>query len=142
MRVPGTCKVPAGRNACGRIQLMPINIARLVVALVLALTIPLQGMASVAAGLCMAMGHHDAGMPASHDHGHDADHSAPHDHEPDGSDSPAHCAPCVACCAAASIAPATSLALPEPAPAAALAGLISLHPGFLPETLDRPPLVL
>ena len=120
---------------------MPINIARLLVALVLALAIPLQGMASVSAGVCMAMGHHD-GAPASHDYGSEADHSAPHDHDTDGSDSSAHCAPCVACCAAASIAPAASLALPEPAPAAALAGLISLHPGFLPETLDRPPLVL
>ena len=121
---------------------MPINIARLLVALVLALAIPLQGMASVTAGVCMAMGHHDAGMPASHDHGHDADHSAPHDHDTDGSDSSAHCAPCVACCAAASIAPAASLTLPEAAPAAALAALIPLHSGFLPEELDRPPLAL
>jgi hypothetical protein len=128
---------------------MPIKILRLLVALVLALAIPLQGAASVTAGICMATGHHDAGAPASHDHGADATshdhgvdaadhHSAPHD---DGSEA-AHCAPCVACCAAASIAPAAQVFLPEDSPAAAIAALPYLHPGFLPEELDRPPLPL
>lgn len=127
---------------------MSIKLVRLLVALTLALAIPLQGLASVTAGMCMATGHHDAGAPASHDHGGDATshdhggdadhHSAPHD---DGSDA-AHCAPCVACCAAASIAPAAQVFLPEDPPAAAVAAVPYLHPAFLPEKLDRPPLAL
>jgi hypothetical protein len=125
-----------------------IKILRLLVALVLALAIPLQGAASVTAGICMAIGHHDAGAPASHDHGGDAtshDHKGDADHhsapDDDGSDA-AHCAPCVACCAAASIAPAAQVFLLEDSPAAAVAALPYLHPGFLPEELDRPPLPL
>jgi hypothetical protein len=117
---------------------MSIKFVRLLVALMLALAIPLQGAASVTAGICMATGHHDAGTPASHDHGEDGDHHpAPQD---DGSDP--HCAPCVACCAAASIAPAAQVFLPEDSPAAAVAAVPYLHPGFLPEKLDRPPLAL
>ena len=135
-------------NAYGRIKLMTVKFLRLLVALALALAIPLQGAASVTAGICMATGHHDAGSPASHDHGGnvtshhhdgDADHpSAPPDDGPDA----AHCAPCVACCAAASIAPAVQVFLFEDSPAAAVAALPYLHPGFLPEKLDRPPLAL
>jgi hypothetical protein len=129
-------------------KLMGIKFLRLLVALALTLAIPLQGAASVTAGICMATGHHDAGSPASHDHGgnaasqhHDGDadhHSAPHDDGPDA----AHCAPCVACCAAASIAPAVQVFLLEDFPAAAIAAIPYLHPGFLPEELDRPPLAL
>lgn len=132
----------------GRMKLMSIRFLRLLVALALALAIPLQGAASVTAGICMATGHHDAGSPASHDHGRDvtshdhdgdADHpSVPHDDGPDV----AHCAPCVACCAAASIAPAVQVFLLEDSPAAAVAAVPYLHPGSLPEKLDRPPLAL
>lgn len=118
---------------------MPIKLlTRLLIACVLALTIPLQGMASVTAGICMATGHHDAGAPVSHDHGHGADHSAPHE----GDSTASHCAPCVACCAAASIAPAAQLFLQRDAPPAAVAALPFLPAGFLPEELDRPPLAL
>lgn len=120
---------------------MPIKFLRLVVAFVLVLAIPLQGVASVTAGVCMATGH-DAGTPASHDHGHDTDQSAGHDGT--GSDHPSdtHCAPCVACCAAASIAPAAQVFLPQDPPPAAIAPLPFLPAGFLPEELDRPPLAL
>lgn len=131
---------------------MPANSTylRLLVAFALALAIPLQGAAAVTAGICMAIGHHDAaGTPAQHDHGakdghgvkdgHPADHSMPGDEG--GSDS-AHCAPCVACCAAASIAPATQVFMLQDSPAAAVAAVQYLHPGFLPEKLDRPPLAL
>ncbi len=117
---------------------MPIKFIRLLIAFALALTIPLQGAASVTAGVCMAIGHHDAGTPDSHDHGQDSDHSIPHDDDRD----PAHCAPCVACCAAASIAPAAQLFVPDASPPAVIAALPYLHPGFLPEKLDRPPLAL
>ena len=123
---------------------MSINFSRLIVALVLALTIPLQGLAAVTAGVCMSLGHHDGGAPAQHDHaaghGHDADHSMP-EQDSGGHDS-VHCAPCVACCAAASIAPAAQVFVPEDSPAAAVAAVPYLHTGFLPEKLDRPPLVL
>ena len=117
---------------------MPLKIFRLLVALALALAIPLQGAASVTAGICMATGHHDAGAPASHAHGGDADHSLPHNDDPDT----AHCAPCVGCCAAASIALAAQVCLLEDSPAAAIAVVPYLHPGSLPEELDRPPLAL
>ncbi len=120
---------------------MSIKFVRLLVALALAFAIPMQGMASVTAGVCMAIGHHDAGTPASHDHGHDADpssdHSVPHE-----DDSTSHCAPCVACCAAASIAPALQVFVPQESPPAAFPALPSLPAGFLPEKLDRPPLAV
>ncbi len=116
---------------------MPIKFLRLLVALALVFAIPMQGMASVTAGVCMAIGHHDTGAPASHDHGHDADHSAPHE-----DDSASHCAPCVACCAAASIAPALQVFVPQESPPAAFATLPFLPAGFLPEKLDRPPLAV
>jgi hypothetical protein len=117
---------------------MPIKFIRLLIAFTLALAIPLQGVASVTAGVCMAIGHHEAGTPDSHEHGHDSDHSAPH--EDDSATS--HCAPCVACCAAASISPARQVYLPHDSPPAAIAALPFLPPGFLPENLDRPPLGL
>ncbi|HEX6319806.1 MAG TPA: hypothetical protein VFZ84_13185 [Burkholderiales bacterium] len=109
--------------------MMPIKFLRLLIALTLAFAIPMQGMASVTAGVCMAIGHHDAG--------HDSDHSAPHE-----DDSSSHCAPCVACCAAASIAPALQVFVPQESPPAAFSVLPFLPAGFLPEKLDRPPLAL
>jgi len=120
---------------------MPIKFLRLLVALALAFAIPMQGMASVTAGVCMAIGHHDAGTPASHDHGHDADHSSDHS-APHEDDSTSHCAPCVACCAAASIAPALQVFVPQESPPAAFPALPFLPAGFLPEKLDRPPLAV
>lgn len=121
-----------------------LRLTRLLIAFALALTIPLQGLAAVTAGLCMAMGHHQADMSApaheapAHDHG--ADHT--HEQQDSDSDDSAHCAPCVACCAAAHIAPADHVYLPEFSPAAAIAVLPPGSAGFLPEQLDRPPLVL
>jgi hypothetical protein len=120
---------------------------RLLIALFLALTLPLQGMASVTTGICMSLGHHQSDMSAQHDHGaeghetnhgHDSDHGASHGDDGDS----AHCAPCVACCAAASISPAAPVFLPQDPPAAAVAVVRYLHPRFLPEKLDRPPLAL
>jgi hypothetical protein len=120
---------------------MSIKFLRLLVAFALALSIPLQGLASVTAGICMATGHHDAPSPASHEHGHDDAHSAPLA-EADPHSSDPHCAPCVACCAAASIAPAVQPLITHASPSAAVAAVPLLHPGFLPEKLDRPPLAL
>jgi hypothetical protein len=134
---------------------MPVNFSRLIVAFVLAFAIPLQGLAAATAGVCMSLGHHQGDMSAHHadpsaphdhaaghghdgDSGHDGDHGASHENDGDS----AHCAPCVACCAAASIAPADQVLLAAQSPAAAVAVVPYLHPGFLPEKLDRPPLAL
>ena len=55
---------------------MPLKLARLLAVLV-ALVVPLQGMAAVAAGQCMALGHHqDAG-----DNGHGMTTATGHDHD-------------------------------------------------------------
>jgi len=121
---------------------MSTKLIRLLIAFALALTIPLQGLASVTAGICMATGHHDAGAPASHSHGHDADHAAGHSSTDSDPSSDAHCAPCVACCAAASIAPAAQVFVAPFSAPAAIAALPFLPAGFLPEKLDRPPLAL
>lgn len=131
-------------HRAARIESRPmLRLIRPLIAFALALSIPLQGLAAVTAGLCMGMGHH-ADMPApaheasAHDHG--ADHT--HDQQNSGSDDSAHCAPCVACCAAAHIAPADRVCLRTFSPAAAIAVLPPGSAGFLPEQLDRPPLAL
>lgn len=132
-----------GYNACMRSRL-----PRLFVALMVALIVPLQGMASVMAAQCMAAGHHDA-VAMSHSEaadGHDA-HGHGHEHEHDANPSPEtkspHCGPCAACCASASLAsPALGLAA---APSTADAPYVFsqfLPPGERPGSLDRPPLAL
>jgi hypothetical protein len=117
---------------------MPLKLARLFLMFAVALAVPLQGFASVAAGLCMTMGHHAA------DHHHDGDEAAEaagHQHQ--GGDSSAggsHCPPCVSCCAAAAIVPAVQLLVSDAAPVAPVAAKQYSVSGTLPETLDRPPL--
>jgi hypothetical protein len=120
---------------------MPPRIVRLLIALVMALTVPLQGLAATAAGVCMAMGHHEAGQAAAHahaaDHNHDSGASSPHG---DSGQQNTHCAPCVSCCAAASISAVPQVFDPAaPATEAIPASPASL-PGILPDQLDRPPL--
>lgn len=103
--------------------------------ILLALAVPLQGFASVAAGQCMAFGHHhqDAG---SQDHEHHA-----HDDGTDEGKSP-HCGPCTACCASASIAGAAPLSLLPSASHLKYAFLPLAPPGVEPQRFDRPPLAL
>jgi hypothetical protein len=126
---------------------------RFLAVLVLALTIPAQGMAAVTAGQCMAFGHHqDGGGSQGHKHaqdgtdGHDhAAHSDPADAEAkqgdDGSKN-SHCGPCTACCASASIAGPTGLSVPS-SPSNAKYVVSQLPPlGVQPHGLDRPPLAL
>jgi len=111
---------------------------RLFAVAVLAVTLPLQGMASVAAGQCMAAGHHhDAG---AHDH-------AAHEHSDHGGsthkgEKHAHCAPCAACCASASIAGQVALLLLPSASNTKY--LFSPLPPLAVEAdgIDRPPLAL
>jgi hypothetical protein len=132
---------------------------RLLTALLLALAIPVQGMAAVVAGQCMAFGHHSdaGGEPAAHvhdapkDHDHAThSHSEGDEHQPghqvksddDGGAKSAHCGPCTACCASASIVGTAGLWI--------LPFLVStkyvfsplLPPGIQPHGLDRPPLAL
>lgn len=130
---------------------MPGLTARLLIAFLLVLAIPAQGLAAASGGICMAMGHHGfmGDAPAAHDHddGHDhgAAHSSPDSHKQeskDGHAGKAHCPPCASCCAAAVISPAVHLTLPEESPSQAFPGGQSSITGFLPDELDRPPLPL
>lgn len=133
---PTTDGEPNAREAVQRVGYNPIvKLARLI-AVVVALVVPLQGMASVVAAQCMAFGHHDA--PPSHD-AHDG-------HEGPGQEAETkspHCGPCAACCASAGLAsPAPGLAI---APSTADAPYVLsqfLPPGERPGSLDRPPLAL
>jgi len=118
--------------------------------LLLALTIPVQGMAAVTAGQCMAFGHHQDDGNQNHAHD-DADGHAPAGHahtddtlskQDDEGGKNSHCGPCTACCASASIAgPAGLSILPFASP-------VQYHfsqlppPGVQPHGLDRPPLAL
>lgn len=129
---------------------MPLKLVRLVAVLV-ALVVPLQGMAALAASQCMALGHHDAAM--AHDaqasqeghehHGHDA--AADHDGHAKADDSDSgssHCGPCTACCASATIAGPAPLAI-EPDTFSAPYAFVAQPPVRLaPDELDRPPLAL
>ena len=128
---------------------MAKRLFRLFAFVLLALTIPVQGMAAVMAGQCMALGHHQE-EAGGHDDGHAVteghDHAS-HSHSDEGSGTPAnedggHCGPCVACCASASIA--ASIASVSPcAPHTAVAQVpYPFLAGIQPDELDRPPLVL
>lgn len=125
---------------------------KLLIALAMALLVPLQGLAAATAGICMAMGHHDAPPAAAVDHeqgGDHGDHGAAHgdgpqtshEHDPDAQDS-SHCVPCVACCASASIAPQYSVSFAAEPAAAPPARTVPAVAGAVLQQLDRPPLVL
>jgi hypothetical protein len=115
---------------------MPKKLARFLLAVAVIIAVPIQGMAAVSAGLCMTFGHHDVAAPHDH-HG-----AASHDHDSDSASGNAHCGPCVACCASASISEPVSVS-PRTAPEAAVEAVSLLSPtGNLPARLDRPPLVL
>ena len=111
--------------------------------------LPLQGMASVVAGQCMAFGHHqDAGAQDhqdanAHDHGHAA--TGGHDqdsHKHPGGEKKSHCGPCTACCASASISgPSWPLILPARSDSQYLFAQF-LPLGVQPDGLFRPPLPL
>jgi ABC-type Zn2+ transport system substrate-binding protein/surface adhesin len=134
---------------------MRIKLVRMLVALAMTLMVPLQGVAGVSAGLCMALGDHQ-GTTTAHDHGSDHDHGTAHEHHSDasasgqhehgmGTENPAgeaHCPPCVACCAAAAISSFSQVSIPEAAAGSAIAVIPPSFSGVQPETLDRPPLAL
>jgi hypothetical protein len=118
---------------------MPVGVLRLVITGLLALVIPIQGIAAVTARLCATLGHHETSTPAVHDHAdghaHDAEAPAP-------AAAGAHCPPCVACCAAAAISASARIFIPDP-PAAAVTSAAPLSfSGIQPDGLDRPPRLL
>lgn len=129
---------------------MPKKLIRVLVAVLVALAVPLQGAAAVAAGQCMALGHHqDGGQDQPHAHDGSDDAAGAHEDaaettaegSQEGAKNP-HCGPCVACCASASIAGS-----PGPAILGAPANtkyVLSQSPprGFNPHGIDRPPLAL
>lgn len=127
------------KRALVKSEAMSRKFSRLLLLLVIALTVPLQGFAAVSAGLCMASGHHHSEHAAA---GHDHDMgSMDHQHPAeDTSANNSHCPPCVSCCAAVAIAPAAEPRLPSVAPAAPVPSKQYSIAGFLPERLDRPPL--
>src|SRR5262245_32202869 len=116
---------------------MYLKAIRSIVVLLLVLAVPVQGTAAVTAGLCMAVGHHDAGHGVD---GHDGN-SAAHEH-PDADHSKPHCAPCVACCAAVAISSRASLFEPDRPAALQIAAVAASFTGISPARLDRPPLAL
>jgi hypothetical protein len=117
---------------------------RLIAVALLALAVPVQGMAAVAAGQCMAFGHHNTAGSQDGDHAHDGGEGheqAAHTQQSDDGKN-AHCGPCTACCASATITgPAGILILSSPSN---VTYLFSQFPplGFQPTGLDRPPLAL
>ena len=127
---------------------MPARLSRPLIVMLLALTVPMQGFAAVAAGVCMALGHHEGAAQEEHQHepgaagaqGH-GDHG---DHATNDGQSTAnpHCPPCVSCCAAAAITSFSPLVLPERRAVLAVSSLPPLFSGVTLENLDRPPLGL
>jgi hypothetical protein len=113
---------------------VPAKLARLLVVLV-AIVVPLQGMATVAASQCMALGHHQ-------DAGHAHKDGQVHEHDGSADGAAAHCGPCSACCASVPIA---SVSVAPIVPASAIARHLSLPSAPLGvETggVYRPPLSL
>ena len=117
---------------------------RVLISLLLALAIPIQAMAGVAAGICTTLGHHEQSLPALHDHASHED-SAAHHHGDEPSDQAtgnAHCPPCAACCATTAISSSVLILLPDGAAAGEIAVRLPSYSGIQPDGLDRPPLAL
>lgn len=130
---------------------MPKSFFRLLAVLLLALSIPVQSMAAVTAGQCMAAGHHQKGAGQENDaHEHDGaggQHQASHSHSdesaPAGEEGrSAHCGPCTACCASASIAGPAGVSIAFSPLEAKYVSSQWPPPGVQVDGLDRPPLAL
>jgi hypothetical protein len=129
---------------------MARSLPRLLLLLVIAFAMPIQGVAATMANVCMAGGHHGAGThhehgAASHEHpgsGALHPHAHHHDGEADGKSQGARCAPCVSCCAASAIASSPQVLVPEKAAYGIIAASPSSVEGVALARLDRPPLAL
>jgi hypothetical protein len=119
------------------------KVFRAIAIALLAVTVPLQGLAGVVSAQCMAIGHHaDTGLAG---HTHEGGEANSHDHaaeqSTDGTKS-SHCGPCTACCASASIASAVALVI-SPSLSSTLYVFSQLAPPAVePDGVDRPPLPL
>ncbi len=128
-------------------QLVPLKLLRFF-ALLIAIVLPVQGMAAVMAGLCMTMGHHEAMQAAdgdSHDHSSEAaaaHHEAPSSGQASEDEKFAHCGPCTACCASVSIAGPLGIALPLSISSAPHVSAQYPPPSVPLAVLDRPPLAV
>jgi ABC-type Zn2+ transport system substrate-binding protein/surface adhesin len=122
------------------------GVLRIVIVLLIATALPLRGFAAVAAELCAD---HHGGAQATHAAGHD--HESGHEHESShdssGNDGEHHSTASI-CSYCASCSVGTSLAPDSAHPVAALvAGADRIpffdarKPGYVPDQLDRPPLV-
>jgi hypothetical protein len=132
----------------GIIVVMPKSLQRALLALVLAVAVPLQGYAAVNTGICRALAHHGDEPAASVEHGHHGAEHAGADHDKPGSpDDPSakdthHCAACASCGVAAAIS-AAPLVYASDSPHQGVVAADSPAPeGYVPEGLDRPPLTL
>lgn len=116
------------------------HLVRLLVVVLVALAVPVQGALAVAAGQCMALEHHDGGD--GHDHASHSDSEQAGSEQADGGAENAHCGPCTACCASASMAGPAALTILSAASNAPY--LFSPFPpiGVQPDGVDRPPLAL
>jgi hypothetical protein len=132
-------------------QIVPLRLIRLL-AIALAVAVPIQGMAVITAGQCMALGHHQdtSGHDSQAKDGHDGHDHAAHSHadEADHADGEAsdgkagHCGPCTACCASASIAGPAAMSILSSTSDAPYVFSQSPPMGVQPDGLDRPPLAL
>ncbi len=106
--------------------------------------LPLRGYAGVLMALCE--GQHGGTGTSQEQHAHEHDDS--HHHEAPGGDSgnPSHaaslCSVCASCCASAGLAAPSSLGVVfQPPGTTRITILVRQISGFVPEHLDRPPLV-
>jgi hypothetical protein len=113
---------------------------RVLVSLALFVAVPVQGIAAVAGGLCMASAGQGTGA-ASHAHGGDAGESG-HQHEPEAGSTASHalCGPCVACCASAAIIGDAAIPVPFAIESAPLVFSQPPPATLRRDRLDRPPL--
>jgi hypothetical protein len=129
------------------------NLARLILVVLVALAVPVQGALAVTAGQCMALAKQSAGGHENRSHGQDGHHHAASSHshadeggsnavDDEGAADGAHCGPCTACCASASIAGSGALSILSTASNAPY--VFSQFPpiGVQPDGVDRPPLAL
>lgn len=120
-----------------------VRLKRLLLVLLVVFAVPAQGAAAASAGVCMALGHHDAAASMGDDH---AVHGGSASHEGAGDSdqgSSAHCGPCLACCGAVTGVSSALAASGTFAPGGAIE--VHDHPepaGVRPGGLDRPPLAL
>ena len=125
-----------------------------IVALLIALIVPVQGMAVVVATLCTALGHHQEAVDhvaagdsqetqVDHDHSAHSHHDGAGDTSPEGAGTNgSHCGPCTACCASASISGPVRLSIPAGVSAAPYVFFQSPPFSVQLDGLDRPPTAL